>query len=152
LQNSAGNECGRGAAVQESSSVIAVDTNIIVRFLVRDDEEQAEAAYRRLKQAEADRESLFVPLIVLLETIWVLESAYGRSRAEVLDCIEDMRRMPVFSFEKNEAVERLVFDGKSCKADLADLLIAHSAQSSGCDSGTTFDRGAAKLPFFRLLE
>lgn len=131
--------------------MIAVDTNIIVRFLVRDDETQAEAAYRRLKRAETDRESLFVPLVVLLETIWVLGSAYGKSRNEVLDCIEDMRRMPVFEFEKDGAVERLLADGRSSGADLADVLIAHSAQANGCEAGITFDKGAAKLPFFRLL-
>jgi predicted nucleic-acid-binding protein len=132
--------------------MIAVDTNVIVRFLVRDDEKQARAVYERLKRAELDRESLFVPLLVLLETIWVLGSAYDKSRTEVLDSIEDMRRMPVFEFENDEAVERLLSDGRSCGADLADILIAHSAQSSGCEAGITFDKGAAKLPFFRVLQ
>ena len=69
----------------------------------------------------------------------------------MLAAIEGMRRMPVFEFEKDEAVEKLVSDGKSCKADLADLLIAHSAQSDGCEAGITFDTTAAKLPFFRFL-
>lgn len=132
--------------------MIAVDTNVIVRFLVRDDETQAAAVRRRLKQAEAERERLLVPLLVVLETIWVLESAYGKSRHEVLDAIEDMRQMPVFEFEKDEVVERVLNDGRKSKADLADLLIAHSAQSCGCDSGITFDKGAAKLPFFSLLQ
>ena len=132
--------------------MIAVDTNIIIRFLVRDDETQAEAAYKRFKRAEADKESFFVPLLVLLETILVLGSAYGKSRREVLGCIEDMRRMPIFEFEKDGAVERLLADGRSWKADLADILIAHSAQVNGCEAGITFDKGAAKLPFFRLLQ
>jgi predicted nucleic-acid-binding protein len=132
--------------------MIAVDTNVVVRFLVRDDERQAQAVYARLKRAESDGESLFVPLLVLLETIWVLGSAYDKSRADVLDAIEDMRRMPVFQFEDDEAVAGLLSDGRGCKADLADILIAHSAQSSGCEAGITFDKGAAKLPFFRMLQ
>lgn len=131
--------------------MIALDTNILVRFLVRDDPRQSEAAYRRLKQAEAGREALFVPLVVVLEMIWVLESAYGKSRAAVLDSIEDLRRMPVLDFEKDDVVERLLSEGSLCKADLSDLLIAHSAQASGCDAGITFDKEAARLPFFRLL-
>ncbi len=49
----------------------ALDTNVIVRFLVRDDEEQALCVYKRFKQAEKKRESLFIPLTVLLETIWI---------------------------------------------------------------------------------
>jgi predicted nucleic-acid-binding protein len=132
--------------------VIAVDTNVIVRFLVRDDEKQAERVYRRLKQAESHRERLFVPLLVMLETIWVLESAYDKSRGEVLAAIQDMRQMPVFEFEKDEVVERLLSDGRDGRADLADILIAHSARACGCDAGITFDRDAAKLSFFSLLK
>ncbi len=132
--------------------MIAVDTNVIVRFLVRDDEQQANAARKRLKQAEKRRERLFVPLLVVLETIWVLESAYDKSRAEILDSIRDMRQMPVFEFEADNAVERLLNDGPQYKADLADILIAHSARDSGCETGITFDKGASKLPIFKLLK
>jgi predicted nucleic-acid-binding protein len=133
--------------------VTAADTNVIVRFLVRDDEKQAKLVYRRLKQAEVDREQVFIPLAVVLETIWVLESAYDKSRTEILDAITDMRQMPVFSFEKDEVIERLVNDGRQfSKADLADILIANSAQSCGCNRGDTFDKGAATLSFFALLK
>ena len=132
--------------------MIAVDTNIVVRFLVCDDAKQAETARKRLKQAEKDRERLFVPLLVVLETIWVLESAYDKSRAEILDSIRDMRQMPVFEFESDGVIENLLNDGRKYKADLADILIAHSAQASVCDGGITFDKGAAKLPFFSLLK
>jgi len=132
--------------------MMAVDSNVIVRFLVRDDEKQANAVYARLKQAERDRECLFVPLLVLQETIWVLGSAYEKSRAQVLDAIEDMRKMPVFRFENDDAVKRLLSDGRSSGAYLADILIAHSAHANGCEAGLTFDKGAAKLPFFRILQ
>ena len=47
----------------------ALDTNVLVRFLVRDDEQQAESIYRIFKQAESDKEALFVPLLVVLETV-----------------------------------------------------------------------------------
>jgi len=132
--------------------MIAVDTNIIVRFLVRDDEKQADLARRRLKQTEENRERLLIPLLVVLETIWVLESAYDKTRAEILDAIRAMRQMPVFEFQANDVVERLLADGAEYSADLADNLIAHSAGALGCESGITFDKGAAKLPFFNLLK
>lgn len=131
--------------------MIALDTNVVVRFLVRDDEKQAQAVYRRFKQAESEGETLFVPLAVALETIWVLESAYDQSRLEVLDSLEDMRRMPILDFERDDVLQRTLAEGRRGSADLADLLIAHSAESSGCDMGVTFDKKAAKLPFFRLL-
>ena len=112
--------------------MIAVDTNIIVRFLVRDDEKQAELARRRLKQAEAGRERLLIPLLVVLETIWVLESAYDKTRAEILDAIRALRLMPVFEFQASDVVERLLADGAAYRANLADILIAHSARVFGC--------------------
>ena len=132
--------------------MIAVDTNVIVRFLTRDDEKQAEAARRRLKLAEKSRERLLVPLLVVLETIWVLESAYDKTRSEILDAFHDMRQMPVFEFEADDVVERLLADGEKHKADLADILIARSAEAFGCEKGITFDKAAAKLPFFDLLK
>ena len=132
--------------------MIALDTNVIVRFLVRDDEKQARAVYERFKQAESDRETLFVPLVVMLETIWVLQSAYEKSPNEVLDSIEDLRRMPIFEFEKDGVLQSLLADGRSRGSDLADLLIAHSAQSSGCDEGITFDKKATRIPFYKLLK
>jgi len=131
--------------------MIALDTNVLVRFLVRDNESQARIVYRRFKEAEAAREALFVPVAVLLETLWVLESAYSRSRTEILDSIEDLRRMPILTFEKDEALQRLLASARRNNADLADLLIAFTAEACGCDSGVTFDRKASRLPFFRLL-
>ena len=131
--------------------MIALDTNVIVRFLVRDDEKQAEAARRRLRQAETNRERLWIPLLVVLETIWVLESAYDRTRTEILDGFRAMRQMPIFEFQEDEAIERMLAEGDKSGADLADILIAESALASGCENGLTFDRGATRLPFFKLL-
>ncbi|NCC51555.1 MAG: PIN domain-containing protein [Spartobacteria bacterium] len=132
--------------------MMAVDTNIIVRFLVRDDEKQAEAVCKRLKQAETQRERFKIPLLVVLETIWVLESAYDKTRSEILDSIHDMRQMPIFEFEADRVIEGLLNDGPKYKANLADILIAHSAKNAGCDAGITFDKAAAQLSFFKLLK
>jgi len=132
--------------------VIALDTNVLVRILVRDDEKQAETARKRIKEAEARRERLKIPLLVLLETIWVLESAYDKTRSDILAVIRDMRQMAVFDFEADRVVEGLLNEGLKSTADLADILIARSAEAAGCASCLTFDKGAAKLPFFSLLK
>ncbi|MBS3762914.1 MAG: PIN domain-containing protein, partial [Planctomycetes bacterium] len=108
--------------------------------------------YERLKEAERGRETLFIPLIVLIETIWVLESGYGKSREAVVGSVEDLLRMPIFEVEKREAVERMVINSEDYPADLADLLIAHSAQLSGCEGGISLDKKACGLPFFELLQ
>lgn len=131
--------------------MVAVDTNVVVRFLVRDDEKQALAVYRRFKQAERDRESLFISLLVLMETVWVLGSAYGKARSEILSAVQAMREMAIIRFEKEEVVDRWLASAAESKADLADVLIAHAASACGCESGVTFDKGAARSGFFRLL-
>ncbi|MEI6810277.1 MAG: type II toxin-antitoxin system VapC family toxin [bacterium] len=131
--------------------MIALDTNVIVRFLVRDDEKQARAVYARFKEAESAREALFIPLLVVMETIWVLESVYGKSKKEILDSFDDLKSMPILEFEKVQVLENLLSEGAKSNVDLSDLLIAMAAQSCGCSAGITFDKKASKLPFFRLL-
>ena len=129
----------------------AIDTNILIRFLVRDDARQADRVYRRLKQAEASHERLLIPLLVVLETIWVLESAYTRPRADIVAALEDVRRMPVFALEADAVVERALAAARDSTGDLADLLIVCAAQAGGCAEVLTFDQRAARLPGFRLL-
>lgn len=131
--------------------MIALDTNVLVRFLVRDDEKQAQLVYARFKQAESAREVLFVPLLVVLETIWVLESAYDKSRDEILDSFDELKNMPILEFEKVQVIHSLLSDGRKNNVDLSDLLLALSAQSCGCTGGITFNKKASKFPFFRLL-
>jgi len=132
--------------------MIALDTNVIVRFLVRDDEKQAALVYARFKKAEASRERLFVPLLVVLELIWVLDSAYDMSREKILGSIADLRQMPILEFESDGVLEHLLSSAKGQKADLADLLIAHAAEAAGCEAALTFDKKASRFAFFRILK
>lgn len=130
----------------------ALDTNVIIRLLVRDDEKQAQLVYKRLKKAELGGEQLYLSLVVILEVIWVLESAYGLSRSEILDSFEMMRQMPIFVFESGSVLDNLLCEGRRTRLDLSDLLIAFSAQALGCNSVLTFDKKASKLSPFELLK
>ena len=132
--------------------MMALDTNIIVRFLVRDDEKQAQLVYRRFKQAERRRELLFVPLLVMLETIWVLESLYNLTRGEILGSIEDLMLMPIFQFQNYEALQKFLGSARQERTDLSDLLIAHSCRARGCRQVLTFDKKAARSQLFQLLK
>ena len=78
--------------------MIALDTNILIRFLLRDDEKQAQAVYRIFQTAEERGEILFVPLLVVLETLWVMDSVYRISRREILLILEDLLLLPIFKF------------------------------------------------------
>ncbi len=130
----------------------AIDTNILVRFLVRDDEQQAESVYKRFKKAEADKEVLLVPLLVVLETVWVLESVYEIPRKEILDSLEDLVLMPILEFETLATIQGFVSSARGTNMDLTDILIGHSAKLSGCECIITFDKKASKSEWFELLK
>ncbi len=130
----------------------ALDTNVLVRFLVRDDEKQAETVYRKFKQAEANKEVLFVPVLVVLETVWVLESVYEVTRQEILESIDQLLLMPILEFEVQSAIRSFVSSARENKVALSDLLIAHSAKFSGCESVITFDKRASAFGLFELLK
>jgi len=132
--------------------VKALDTNILVRFLVRDDQEQAERVYCLFKAAEADKTLFFVSVPVLLELIWVLDSVYGIARHDILNAIEELLLLPIVSFDGQPAVRRFIVEARNNNLDLSDLLIACDAALSGCDKVLTFDKKAAKSELFTLLE
>ena len=130
----------------------ALDTNILIRFLVGDDEVQARKVYLIFKKAESDKKELFVPLLVILEMIWVLESVYEISRADILDSISDLLSMPIFKFDQQPALQQLIQSAQGNKYDLSDLLIAHSANANGCEAFITFDKKASKYKLFELAK
>ncbi len=130
----------------------ALDTNALVRFLVRDDEEQAQAVRRILLQAEQEDTALFIPAAVVLETIWVLSSAYNRSREAILQALEELLALPVLVMEDRERIASLCHAAESSATDLADLFIGLTSRDAGCETTLTFDRKAAKSDLFTLID
>jgi len=132
--------------------MIGLDTNILVRFLMNDDEKQSKKVYKLFKKTEADKTELFIPSVVILELIWVLDSAYNISRANILDAISDLLLMPILHFEHQTSLQQFIVSAQQNKYDLADLLIAHAAKHQGCQKMITFDKKAAKFNLFELLQ
>ena len=129
----------------------AIDTNVLIRFLVKDDVQQSEIVYRLFKKTESSKETLFVPIAVVLETVWVLESVYNIHRLEILDSINELLLMPILEFEAQSAIISFVSSAKETKIDLSDILIAYSALSAGCECMLTFDKRASDFGLFELL-
>jgi predicted nucleic-acid-binding protein len=130
----------------------AVDTNFMVRFLVGDDPKQAKTVYNILKEVEAQKNTLHVPILVVIELIWVLDSAYDISREDIVNSLDQTLLMPIFSFESLNSIQQTIQDSINTKYDLSDLLIAHTAKEAGCTSVLTFDKNASKHPLFQLLK
>lgn len=128
-----------------------LDANILVRFLISDDTEQAEKVYRVFKKTEAEKRQMLVPLVVVLELLWVLESVYAIPREEILDSIGDLTLMPIMKFEQLSVVQEFLRTAPGNTVDLADLLIACATKAQGCKSVLTFDRKAARYGMFELV-
>jgi len=129
----------------------AIDTNVLVRFLVNDDPKQAAQVRQLFAAAEQQHAVFFVPLLVFLETIWVLESAYQVQRGDLIDALSDLLLLPVLEFEQREALQATLAMAKTNRMDLPDLLIGQSARRSGCERILTFDKKAARSDAFELL-
>lgn len=116
--------------------MLAIDTNIIVRYLTDDHPEQAPRA-----RAIVDGAPVFVPVTVMLETEWVLRSAYGYDRTDVVQALRAFGGLPGVSIEDAEKVA-LALDLAARGMDFADAL--HLGRSGHCDGFVTFDRRLTK--------
>ena len=128
-----------------------IDTNILVRFLVADDEAQTQSAYRLFKEAETKKNSFFISLPVLLELFWVLESVYNLPRRDILEAVTALTTLPVLKVDAADVVRGLLADANKTSCDLSDLLIGHVAAANACNTVLSFDKKACRHPLFRLL-
>ncbi len=128
-----------------------IDTNVLVRFLVDDDRSQSKKVYKLFKRIESDNSELFVPLLVVLELIWVLDSAYEISRSDIIESISDLLLMPILKFEHQSVLQQFTCFARKNNYDLSDLIIAFSAKKCGCEDVITFDKKAAQSNLFELI-
>lgn len=124
--------------------MIALDTNVLVRFLVEDDKAQSAKAAKLVERAAARDGTLFVSGVVICETVWVLLSAYEVSRAEVGDILGQLFRATHLSFRDVDGLMRALEAFVAGKGDYADYVIKEHARAAGCDNVVTFDRALLK--------
>ncbi len=128
--------------------MLGVDTNVLVRFLVRDDEVQFEKARKLIKREIAAGRRVFVSQLVLLETEWVLRSRYSLPKNLIIEAISGLLDAADVRFEDEPAIEEALFIWKDAAADFADCLIGAKNRRLGCRATATFDMKASKLPGF----
>ncbi len=131
--------------------MIALDTNVLVRYLVQDDPIQAKLATRLIEINCTDDEPCYIGQIVLCELAWVLESNYGQDRKQIALVIKELLQVGQLDVQQPEVVWRALSDYKDSNADFPDHLLARVNQSAGCACTITFDKKAGKQPTFQLL-
>ena len=128
--------------------MLGIDTNVLVRFLVRDDEAQFERSRKLIRREVAAGRRVFVSLLVLLETEWVLRSRYGLTKGEIVAAMSRLLDTTDLRFEDEPAVEEALFIWKDNAAEFADCLIGARNRRLGCRSTATFDVRVSVLPGF----
>jgi predicted nucleic-acid-binding protein len=129
-----------------------LDTNVLVRYLVKDDEKQAERASAFIRKIASSGESCFINHIVLCELVWVLESAYGFPKKEIADVLDKILITKQFEIESKDIIRQAILDYRHGKGDLADYLIGRINHASGCDATITFDRDLKPSACFAVLD
>ena len=129
----------------------ALDTNVLVRFLVQDDEAQAQIVTKLLNDAESQQHTYFVSNVVVLELMWVLKAAYKVPREAIVGAISELLSMSALEFQDQTAVREFTTSAQGNTYDLSDLFIGQIAQIAKCETTLTFDKKAAKSIFFSKL-
>ena len=122
--------------------MLGIDTNVLVRFLVRDDEAQFEQARQLIKREIGGKEAVFISQLVLLETEWVLRSRYGLKKPEIVAAFSSLLDTVELEFEDEPSIEEAVFTWNDATIQFADCLINAHHRHLGCRATATFDAKA----------
>ena len=119
--------------------MVAFDTNVVVRLLLRDDAAQAKKAeHAFLRHARGD--GVFVPLVVLVETAWVLAYTYDLDRKAIREHLASLIRTRGVVVDDADLVQDALDAFAKGSADFADYVIVASMRRAGCRALLTFDR------------
>lgn len=122
--------------------MIAVDTNVLVRVLVDEPSQPGHIAAARALVSKAGE--VFVPLVVLVETVGVLESAYDLPKSDVVQALEHLLANAAFTLEDPQRCDAALRLFRESAADFSDCLILADCRSRGLPLHT-FDKRLAKL-------
>jgi predicted nucleic-acid-binding protein len=131
--------------------VRALDSNVLLRYLVNDEPRQTGISERIFEECRRTEEPLFITVLVLCETVWVLDRVYRQSKAQIIEAIEPLFTMDFLRFEHERSVRRAFDEFRHSRADLPDYIIGEIAAAAGCRDTVTFDRALKNSPGFTIL-
>ena len=130
--------------------MIALDANVLIRYLARDDIDQFNMANDLINSCTADQPG-YVCREVMIELVWVLERSYKYSREEIADAIESIVSASQLEVESAQDIAAVLNLYRKERYDFADLLIWKAALRGGNYNVKTFNKKFAKLDGVDLL-
>jgi len=131
--------------------MIGLDTNILVRYLAQDDPFQSPRATDAVEFRLTRENPGFISTVAMVETVWVLDRAYGLADDEIAAAIERILQADTLVVENEQEVFTAMIALKKGSGSFADALIGALGVKAGCSSTLTFDKTALRLPGFQLL-
>jgi predicted nucleic-acid-binding protein len=132
--------------------VIGIDTNVLMRLLVRDHDGQVKSAERFVHAHCSSDDPGYVSRIVIAELAWVLKDVYDYDRTQIAGAIRGILNVQQLEIDSADEVHAAVADYEKSSAGFTDCLVARLNASAGCEYTITFDRKTAKLGGFELLK
>lgn len=130
----------------------ALDTNVLVRYLIQDDVRQGFKAKELVKGVLTRGESLFIPITVLLELEWVLRSNFEFPKDQIILAIASLLAARELVFESEASAEVALELFRQNKADFADCIHIALAHAAGESPLWTFDKTASKVDGASLIK
>lgn len=129
--------------------MIGLDTNVLVRYLIKDEPIQAAAAAAVINSF-TEKQPGYLSLVTVVELYWVLTRAYGLTTERCADLMVGLLNSSELSVDHDSTVRQAVAKSrKGC--DFADAIIAELGREAGCEYTLTFDRSAARSGLMRRL-
>ena len=120
--------------------MIALDTNVLLRYVVDDGSPEARLARDRLPALVIRTPAFFVSLVALSEATWVLRSRFKYRRKEIAAFVQHLLEDSVFQVEALKVARAALSAYKEGRYDYSDAVIVESARNAGCVRTLTFDR------------
>ncbi|GMU66172.1 MAG: hypothetical protein AMXMBFR36_24460 [Acidobacteriota bacterium] len=128
-----------------------LDTNVLLRLLLRDDEAQSRKARALVDRSIHDSEVLHVSLPALCELVWVLGGRTANlGRQEIAATVERLLDTNGLELQSRDAVREALADYRAGDADFADYLIGRLDRRAGCRDTATFDVRLARSDGFTV--
>ncbi len=131
------------------AQLIGIDTNVLLRAILGDDDTQSPAARMLFRGLTVDSPG-FITQVTLAETYWVLSRSLRMPRPQCLAIIRSLVETETLEFDDGESVVRALSLAEE-GADFADALIEGTMELFGATETVTFDRDAAERLGWRLL-
>jgi predicted nucleic-acid-binding protein len=130
--------------------MIGLDTNILVRYLAQDDPIQSPLATDIIEVRLTEEDPGFISIVAMIETVWVLDRAYGLADVEIAAALERLLQADTLVIENEQEVFRATMALKEGDGSFAEALIAALGARAGCSRTLTFDKAASRLHGFEL--